>query len=76
MSFLKIFGITFGSKKNKYLPEAVLENSTSNLIEPTLFKPTDCNAYKTLATFDLNVESPKYEGAIPEATIKFYPLTK
>lgn len=76
MSFLKIFGITFGNKKNKYLPEAVCEDCTSNLIEPTLFKPTDCDAYKTLATFDLNMESPKYEGAIPEATIKFYPLGK
>ena len=30
--------------------------------------------YKTLASFDLNVEKPRYEGAIPEATIKFYPL--
>ena len=24
--------------------------------------------------FDLNIENPKYEGAIPDATIKFYPL--
>ena len=29
---------------------------------------------KTLASFDLNIEKPKFEGAIPEATIKFYPL--
>ena len=29
---------------------------------------------KTLASFDLNIEKPKFEGAVPEATIKFYPL--
>lgn len=73
MSFLKKFGITFGNKKNKFLPEATLGVNT-NTIEPTIFSPTDSSAFKTLATFDLNVESPKYEGAIPEATIKFYPM--
>ena len=31
-------------------------------------------AYKTIATFDLKVEKPKYIGDIPEATVKFYPL--
>lgn len=30
--------------------------------------------YKTIATFDLKVEKPKYIGDIPEATVKFYPL--
>ena len=25
-------------------------------------------------SFDLSIEKPKFEGAIPEATIKFYPL--
>lgn len=30
--------------------------------------------YKTIATFDLKVEKPKYVGDIPEATVKFYPL--
>ena len=30
--------------------------------------------YKTLATFDLKVDKPKYIGDIPEATVKFYPL--
>lgn len=30
--------------------------------------------YKTIATFDLKVEKPKYLGDIPDATIKFYPL--
>ena len=76
MSFLKRFGITFGSKKNKYLPEAknACEAKVVTTLEPTAFKTTDINACKTLAIFDLNLESPKYEGAIPEATVKFYPL--
>ena len=30
--------------------------------------------YKTLATFELQVNKPKYSGDIPEASIKFYPL--
>lgn len=74
MNFFEKFGITFGNKKNKMLPEATMAFK-ANVIEPTIFSQTDSNAYKTLATFDLNVESPKYEGAIPEATIKFYPLS-
>lgn len=73
MSFLKRFGITFGNKKNKYLPENT-SNYTSTKIEPTAFSTTDTSAFKTLAMFDLSLESPRYEGAIPEATIKFYPL--
>jgi len=73
MNFFEKFGITFGNKKNKLLPESAIKMQ-SNIIEPTIFAQTDNTAYKTLATFDLNVESPKYEGAIPEATIKFYPI--
>ena len=30
------------------------------------------SSYKTLATFDLKVDKPKYTGDIPNATIKFY----
>lgn len=30
------------------------------------------STYKTLATFDLKVDKPKYTGDIPNATIKFY----
>ena len=71
MNFLKKFGIKFGNKKNKYLPEPV---NTTNSIDSTMFTPMENSAYKTIAMFDLNLESPKYEGAIPEATIKFYPL--
>lgn len=73
MNFFEKFGIMFGGKKNKLLPEPTIKFNT-NTIEPTIFSPTDNSAFKTIATFDLNVESPKYEGAIPEATIKFYPL--
>ena len=73
MSFLKKFGITFGSKKNKYLPEAVKTVSNED-IASNLILPSDESAYKTIAMFDLKLESPKYEGAIPEATVKFYPL--
>ena len=73
MSFLKRFGITFGNKKNKSLPEPV-DISTSATSGSTVFSPTDASAYKTIAMFDLKLESPKYDGAIPEATVKFYPL--
>lgn len=73
MSFFEKFFLPLGSKKNKLLPETTKVNKL-NVIEPTAFSQTDNTAFRTLATFDLNVESPKYEGAIPEATIKFYPL--
>ena len=69
MNFFQKFNIKFGNKKDKYLPESI-----TNAIENTMFTQTDCDAFKTLAMFDLNIESPKYEGAIPEATVKFYPL--
>ena len=71
MGFLDKFVIRFGNKKNKYLPETISKNNT---IESTMFTPMESSAYKTIAVFDINMESPKYEGAIPEATIKFYPL--
>lgn len=43
------------------------------LIEPR-YSPIigQATSYKTLATFDLQVEKPKYEGDIPDATITFY----
>ncbi len=70
MNFFKKFGISFANKKNKYLPETTNLKDEQN----AFFVPNNDNVYKTLATFDLKIESPKYEGAIPEATIKFYPL--
>ncbi len=30
--------------------------------------------YKTLASFDLNVAKPRYDGEIPDASIRFYPI--
>lgn len=73
MSFFEKFGIVFGNKKNKYLPEGEF-HMEAPVVGGITLAPTDASSYKTLATFDLNVESPKYVGAIPEATIKFYPL--
>ena len=73
MGFFKKFGITFGSKKNKYLPEVVV-GAKNTLNDSLMLTPTDSSAYKTIAMFDLNIENPKFEGAIPEATVKFYPL--
>ena len=34
--------------------------------------PNSFSKKKTLATFDLKVDKPKYTGDIPNATIKFY----
>ena len=72
MGFFKKFGITFGNKKNNLLPASSIQFNSN--IEPTIFSQTDSSAYKTLATFDINLERPKYEGAIPEATVRFYPI--
>ncbi len=67
--FSKFF-MSFGFNKNKYLPAGTEEMSIPT---PTVSN-MNSNTVKTLASFDLNIERPKYEGAIPEATIKFYPL--
>ena len=65
---------TFGKKNNKYLP------APKNGLEPFVTNKGDvvysAKPYKTIATFDLEVATPKYEGEIPCATIKFYPLEK
>lgn len=55
--------VSFLKKKNLYIsaPET----------SPVLGTITP---YKTLATFELKVDKPKYSGDIPEASIKFYPL--
>ena len=34
----------------------------------------DATPYKTLATFDITLTNPRFEGDIPDATIKFYSL--
>ena len=56
-------------KKNAYLPAS--EEPIS--ITESEVKCT-AKSYKTIASFDLNIEKPKYDGAVPDATIKFYPL--
>ncbi len=72
MGIFSKFFVSFGANKNKYLPAPPEKNAT----DLSLGDIAGCSAtpYKTIASFDLNLEAPKYVGAIPEATIKFYPL--
>lgn len=71
MGLFSKLGIIFKSNKksNTYLPEAVCPVTYTD-------ETTTCttSTYKTIASFDLNIEKPRYDGAIPDATIKFYPL--
>lgn len=55
--------ISFTKKKTLAIPAPV----ESPILGQTI-------SYKTIATFDLKVEKPKYIGDIPDATVKFYPL--
>ena len=76
--FSKFF-MSFGFKKNKYLPagnveETIISTADSAQMDANYTANTVSKSFKPLATFDLNIEKPRYEGAIPEATIKFYPL--
>lgn len=71
MGIFSKLAVTFknNKKSNAYLPimeDAVYisENSIKCATKP----------YKTIASFELSIEEPKYEGAVPNATIKFYPL--
>lgn len=55
------------------LPNSFSKKKTYQLAEPTnspIMGPA--TSYKTLATFDLKVDKPKYTGDIPNATIQFY----
>lgn len=70
MNIFNRFVFSFGSKKNKYLPAG--NDVTYSIQTNTIEYPV--NAYKTIASFDLDLQKPKYQGAIPDATIKFYPL--
>ena len=71
MGLFSKLAITFKSNKknNECLPEAVMPLS---VMEDSVKCTT--SSYKTIATFDLNIEKPRFEGAVPDATIKFYPL--
>lgn len=85
--FSKFF-MSFGfNKKNKYLPagsEVETDSVVSGLNAGTVMGSVAAaggigsagiqNATKPLASFDLSIEKPRYQGAIPEATIKFYPV--
>ncbi len=65
MSFLEKFSLPISFTKKKVL--GISAPTESPIMGQTI-------PYKTLATFDLTVEKPKYLGDIPEATVKFYPL--
>lgn len=74
--FSKFF-MSFSGKKNKCLPAGKTDEVGTVASIPTNIGSscsTVCKTAKTLASFDLIIEKPKYVGAIPEATIKFYPL--
>ena len=83
--FSKFF-MSFGfNKKNKYLPagseniqatSTVAGLNTSAVIGsvPVTGATESSNTVKPLASFDISIEKPRYQGAIPEATIKFYPI--
>ena len=85
--FSKFF-MSFGfNKKNKYLPAGSEAETAStatglNTSAVTCSIPTAggietvnvSNTVKPLASFDISIEKPRYQGAIPEATIKFYPV--
>lgn len=63
------FMLKTNKKSNAYLPAteepiSIIENEVK----------CTAKSYKTIASFDLNIEKPKYDGAVPDATIKFYPL--
>ncbi len=73
--FSKFF-VSWGfGKKNKLLP-APIENKSQESFSNVAGIGFSEKPYKTLATFDLSIEKPKYVGAVPDATIKFYPLDK
>ena len=82
--FSKFF-MSFGfNKKNKYLPagsevetaSVATDLNTSAVVGsiPVAGDNMAQSAVKPLASFDLSIEKPRYQGAIPEATIKFYPV--
>ena len=59
---------------NKFsIPNSFSRKKTYEIAEtPHIPILGQASTYKTLATFDLEVNKPKYTGDIPEATIKFY----
>jgi len=62
MSFFSKFSIPNLNKKST----PVLNTPKSSPIIGT------ASTFKTLATFDIEMDKPKYEGDIPKAEIKYY----
>ena len=71
MGIFSKLAITFSKNKKNSVCLPVTEEPIT--ISEDSIKCT-AKSYKTIASFDLNIEKPKYEGALPDATIKFYPL--
>ena len=72
--FSKFF-VSFGlAKKNKGLPAPAEDFSA--LVQGTDAPVYSVKPYKTIASFDLSIDEPRYSGAIPDASIKFYPVNK
>ena len=85
--FSKFF-MSFGfNKKNKYLPAGSEVETASGVtglntgvavgsvpVSGITGATGVQNTTKPLASFDISIEKPRYQGAIPEATIKFYPV--
>lgn len=55
------------------IPKSFAKKKSFELAEPK-YSPVigQASSYKTLATFDLKIDKPKYSGDIPNATIQFY----
>ncbi len=72
--FSKFF-VSFGmTKKNNGLPApAELQDSS---VEGLGSATCSVKPYKTIASFDISIDEPRYTGAIPDASIKFYPINK
>jgi len=62
MNFFKKFSIP--KPKNKIVP-ALNTPKVSPIIG-------GASTFKTLATFDIQMDKPKYDGDIPQAEIKYY----
>ena len=71
MGIFSKLAVTFNKNKKNNVCLPVTDDPIS--ISKDSIKCT-AKPYKTIASFDLNIEKPKYEGALPDATIKFYPL--
>ena len=72
MGLFEKLSISLGGKKKSAV--SFLPSPTEPVIVYKNSIKCSSYPYKTLAKFDLNLSKPKYDGDIPDATIKFYPL--